>query len=155
MFPRNDVQNNVIWKYFEVTLPQLCQLIAQDSWCNTVQHTRSLLLSQLYQLRALKSNSDDDINQCRLVEQVNKMGQAFYPWLGTTFELLWQGREKEGEGRNLLSQIFLQHPLLLSFMLGKLIAMPSIAHQLSSGACAKKHRQASFQFFSVKIVLTN
>lgn len=24
MFPRNDVQNNVIWKYFEVTLPQLC-----------------------------------------------------------------------------------------------------------------------------------
>lgn len=24
MFPRDDVQNNVIWKYFEVTLPQLC-----------------------------------------------------------------------------------------------------------------------------------
>lgn len=24
MFPRNDVWNNVIWKYFEVTLPQLC-----------------------------------------------------------------------------------------------------------------------------------
>lgn len=48
------------------------------------------------------------------------------------------GSKKEGEGRNLLSQIFLQHLLLLSFMLGKLIAMPSIAYQLPSGACAKK-----------------
>jgi len=66
------------------------------------------------------------------------MGQAFYPWLGTTFELLWQGRVKEEERRNLLSQIFLQHPLLLSFMLGKLMAMSSIIYQLPSGACAKK-----------------
>lgn len=48
------------------------------------------------------------------------------------------GSKKEGEERNLLTQIFLQHLLLLSFMLGKLIAMPSIAYQLPSGACAKK-----------------
>lgn len=66
------------------------------------------------------------------------MGQAFYPWLGTTFELLWPGRQKEEEGRNLLSQIFLQHLLLLSFMLGKLIVVPTIAYQLPSGACVKK-----------------
>lgn len=77
-FPRNDTQNNVIWKYFEVFLPQLCQL---DGIGQMVQHSpayKELTAFTALVGRALKNGNDGikSVRSCRIRKQNERLATA-------------------------------------------------------------------------------